>query len=647
MNGKNQKPAKGFQDDEFIVLDEADDPLQPSPVTSPTPTDESPLTQSLFKNIFTHAPNPLSVSQSKPPSKYQTPQHSERAQKEWLPVLAKFQDSWYYPFLERCSFITCTSCNFYEPLLNTKLSATVLVTNFCLLVDLDYTDSRVLYTKEYFVVPYPAIDELRFPSKQMLNSRRLGEESSDFENLLLMTKDFRLVHLCANNNRNLFREIPNRLYTFNSHQNFFGLSFKEAWAHDCQLSFDIVNEFRRQGVRCEYENIVRETKNKDKFPFQILENLSARGKICDTYPKFVIVPAAITREHLLEIASFRAHERIPILTYHWRERKANLWRSGQCKSGLSKSRCSPDEFLVSLMHNQFAYNSIPEMHNGFERQRHLDVHLYDARDRLAVFGNMLSGKGSENPSYYRNCNISFNNLPNMSSIQATFAKLVSCLTNLEKDGLGEIKEWLESMALVLQLTAKIIKSMSEGVSVFVHCSDGWDRTSQVCALAQLAIDPYFRTINGFIDLINKEFVFLGHQFAKRNGMATTDRSQFSPIYVQFMNCVLQIVRRTPAAFEFNEIFLQEMTLFVYSGVFGEFLGNHFQERDRLKLDIKYVSLYEFADRFRKRYENPTFGPMEDKVLFVPTKGFNLFFWKELFYGWVRQDPNLELEVPLI
>jgi len=30
--------------------------------------------------------------------------------------------------------------------------------------------------------------------------------------------------------------------------------------------------------------------------------------------------------------------------------------------------------------------------------------------------------------------------------------------------------------------------------VLVHCSDGWDRTSQVVALAELMLDPYYRTI---------------------------------------------------------------------------------------------------------------------------------------------------------
>lgn len=34
----------------------------------------------------------------------------------------------------------------------------------------------------------------------------------------------------------------------------------------------------------------------------------------------------------------------------------------------------------------------------------------------------------------------------------------------------------------------------EGKPVVVHCSDGWDRTTQIVALAELLLDPYYRTI---------------------------------------------------------------------------------------------------------------------------------------------------------
>lgn len=34
-------------------------------------------------------------------------------------------------------------------------------------------------------------------------------------------------------------------------------------------------------------------------------------------------------------------------------------------------------------------------------------------------------------------------------------------------------------------------------SVLVHCTDGWDRTAQLAALAMLMLDPDYRTIRGF------------------------------------------------------------------------------------------------------------------------------------------------------
>lgn len=57
----------------------------------------------------------------------------------------------------------------------------------------------------------------------------------------------------------------------------------------------------------------------------------------------------------------------------------------------------------------------------------------------------------------------------------------------------------------MQIMQYILASINEVLSslidkkrnVVVHCSDGWDRTSQMCALAQLMIDPYYRTFEGF------------------------------------------------------------------------------------------------------------------------------------------------------
>lgn len=34
----------------------------------------------------------------------------------------------------------------------------------------------------------------------------------------------------------------------------------------------------------------------------------------------------------------------------------------------------------------------------------------------------------------------------------------------------------------------------EGRPVMVHCSDGWDRTPQIVALAEILLDPYYRSL---------------------------------------------------------------------------------------------------------------------------------------------------------
>lgn len=54
--------------------------------------------------------------------------------------------------------------------------------------------------------------------------------------------------------------------------------------------------------------------------------------------------------------------------------------------------------------------------------------------------------------------------------------------------------WYDYIFLILSGARSVASSLLKGINVVVHCSDGWDRTSQLCALAQILIDPYYRTI---------------------------------------------------------------------------------------------------------------------------------------------------------
>ena len=57
----------------------------------------------------------------------------------------------------------------------------------------------------------------------------------------------------------------------------------------------------------------------------------------------------------------------------------------------------------------------------------------------------------------------------------------SFMTELANSG------WLKHINGVLETSAFIAKCITDGYPVVVHCSDGWDRTSQTCALACLML----------------------------------------------------------------------------------------------------------------------------------------------------------------
>ena len=116
---------------------------------------------------------------------------------------------------------------------------------------------------------------------------------------------------------------------------------------------------------------------------------------------------------------------------------------------------------------------------------------------------------------------------------------------------------------------------SGGRSVLVHCSDGWDRTAQVCVLTQLLLDPYYRTLRGLATLLDKDMVAFGHKAAERLGFRPPGiaSAEWSPIWLQLLDCIQQLVQQFPSAFEYTPAALALIATHCYAGFVTTFRHN--------------------------------------------------------------------------
>ena len=88
-------------------------------------------------------------------------------------------------------------------------------------------------------------------------------------------------------------------------------------------------------------------------------------------------------------------------------------------------------------------------------------------------------------SKWQPCEELFSDPPSPSPLSSS----ISFLSNLEST------QWLHNLSQLISVACDVVHTVhDEARPVLVHCSDGWDRTAQVVPLAELMLDPYYRTI---------------------------------------------------------------------------------------------------------------------------------------------------------
>ena len=156
--------------------------------------------------------------------------------------------------------------------------------------------------------------------------------------------------------------------------------------------------------------------------------------------------------------------------------------------------------------------------------------IVDARPTVNALAMQAVGLGSENMDNYRFATKIYLGIDNIHVMRDSLNKVIDTLKESDLTPLAPNREalaksnWLKHIGGLLDGAGIIARQVGlQHSHVLIHCSDGWDRTSQLSALSQLCLDPYYRTLEGFIVLVEKDWLSFGHQFAHRSGFLSSEK----------------------------------------------------------------------------------------------------------------------------
>ncbi|PAV77207.1 hypothetical protein WR25_11658 [Diploscapter pachys] len=345
---------------------------------------------------------------------------------------------------------------------------------------------------------------------------------------------------------------------------------------------------------------------------------------CDTYPERLWLPTSASANVVVGSTKFRSRGRLPALTYFYRPTGAVICRCAQPLTGFS-ARNVEDEKLMELIGKASSTGEV--------------LYMIDTRPKINQMVNKAQGKGYEDERNYTNMRLVTFDIDNIHVMRQSQQKLLEAVTKTTSitDYIKTLDSsgWLKHVRSIIECGIFIADALIKGMSCVVHCSDGWDRTSQVVAVAQLILDPFYRTIHGFQVLVEKDWLAFGHKFDDRCAHlgAQNDEAlkEISPVFTQFLDCVWQLMQQRPMDFQFNERCLIEMHEHAYSCQFGTFIGNCEKDRKDLNLSKRTKSLWTYFNSKQDDYLNPFYKPNRVSCLVnLDTRAAAFSVWHSLY-----------------
>ncbi|KAL8180846.1 UNVERIFIED_CONTAM: Myotubularin- protein 1 [Gekko kuhli] len=349
-----------------------------------------------------------------------------------------------------------------------------------------------------------------------------GDNSCGIEIVCKDMRNLRFAYKQEEHRLEIFQNLIMRAFPLSHGLPLFAFSYKEKFPVNGWKVYDPMAEYKRQGLPNESWKISK---------------INSMYELCDTYPAILVVPTSVKDDDLSRVAAFRAKGRVPVLSWIHPESQATITRCSQPLVGPNDKRCKEDEkYLQTIM------DANAQSHKLF---------IFDARQNSVADTNKAKGGGYESESAYPNVELIFLEIPNIHVMRESLRKLKEIVypTIDESRWLSNVESthWLEYIRMLLAGAVRIADRIESGkTSVVVHCSDGWDRTTQLTCLAMLMLDSHYRTIKGFQVLLEKEWMSFGHRFAMRVGHGDDDHADAdrSPIFLQFIDCVWQMTKQS-------------------------------------------------------------------------------------------------------
>ncbi|XP_017015965.2 myotubularin-related protein 10-B [Drosophila takahashii] len=188
-------------------------------------------------------------------------------------------------------------------------------------------------------------------------------------------------------------------------------------------------------------------------------------------------------------------------------------------------------------------------------------------------------------------------------------------------GLLEKTNWLFYVSLCLRYASEASATLRSGVTCVLQESNGRDLCCVISSLAQLLLDPHFRSTDGFQSLVQKEWVALEHPFQRRLGHVypaqPTSNSELldseqSPVFLLFLDCVWQLLQQFPDEFEFTQTYLTTLWDSCFMPIFDTFQFDTQAQRLKAVRDSQLVLRpvwdwgEQFSDKDKMFFSNPLY-----------------------------------------